>query len=156
MRKEIQPTRHVVQYYETDGMRIVHHSNYIRWMEESRADFLVQIGFPYEELEKRDILFPVLTVDCTYRMATTFGETVKIYPQLDWFDGLRYQVSYRIVSEDETVVHATGTTTHCFLNNELKPIRVKKTAPDVWEAFTEYAVGEKPPRVKLGNGGAEK
>ena len=24
---------HKVQYYETDGMGIVHHSNYIRWFE---------------------------------------------------------------------------------------------------------------------------
>ena len=28
--------QHRIQYYETDGMRIVHHSNYIRWMEEAR------------------------------------------------------------------------------------------------------------------------
>ena len=29
------PYRHKVQYYETDGMRVVHHSNYIRFMEEA-------------------------------------------------------------------------------------------------------------------------
>ncbi len=27
---------HKVQYYETDQMRVVHHSNYIRWFEECR------------------------------------------------------------------------------------------------------------------------
>ena len=27
---------HKVQYYETDQMGIVHHSNYIRWFEEAR------------------------------------------------------------------------------------------------------------------------
>ena len=30
---------HKVQYYETDKMGIVHHSNYIRWMEESRIAY---------------------------------------------------------------------------------------------------------------------
>ena len=34
---------HTVQYYETDKMGITHHSNYIRWMEEARVDFLKQI-----------------------------------------------------------------------------------------------------------------
>ena len=29
--------RHKVQYYETDQMGIVHHSNYIRWFEEART-----------------------------------------------------------------------------------------------------------------------
>ena len=34
------PYDHKVQYYETDGMGIVHHSNYIRWFEEARVDLL--------------------------------------------------------------------------------------------------------------------
>ena len=32
------------QYYETDQMGCVHHSNYIRWMEEARVDFLPKWG----------------------------------------------------------------------------------------------------------------
>ncbi len=35
---------HKVQYYETDMMQIVHHSNYIRWMEEGRLEFLAGVG----------------------------------------------------------------------------------------------------------------
>ena len=29
------PYAHRIQYYETDQMAIVHHSNYIRWFEEA-------------------------------------------------------------------------------------------------------------------------
>ena len=43
----MEPYVHVVQYYETDKMGITHHSNYIRWMEEARIDFLRQIGWDY-------------------------------------------------------------------------------------------------------------
>ena len=43
-----------VQYYETDRMGIVHHSNYIRWMEEARTDVLEQIGLPYDKIESGD------------------------------------------------------------------------------------------------------
>ena len=35
---------HKVQYYETDAMQIVHHSNYIRWMEEARLEYLSHVG----------------------------------------------------------------------------------------------------------------
>lgn len=35
---------HKVQYYETDKMSIVHHSNYIRWFEEARIDWLEKAG----------------------------------------------------------------------------------------------------------------
>ena len=41
-----------IQYYETDRMGIVHHSNYIRWMEEARTDVLEQIGLPYDKIER--------------------------------------------------------------------------------------------------------
>ena len=46
---------HKVQYYETDQMKIVHHSNYIRWYEEARSDFLEQIGCSYESIEETRI-----------------------------------------------------------------------------------------------------
>ena len=39
------PHRHLVQYYETDQMGVVHHSNYIRWFEETRVFFMDQMGF---------------------------------------------------------------------------------------------------------------
>ena len=34
--------KHRVNYYETDAMGIVHHSNYVRWMEEARI-FMMDI-----------------------------------------------------------------------------------------------------------------
>ena len=37
---------HKTQYYETDQMGIIHHSNYIRWFEEARVDFMDRCGFP--------------------------------------------------------------------------------------------------------------
>ena len=47
---------HTVQYYETDKMGITHHSNYIRWMEEARVDFLKQIGWDYDKLEEIGVI----------------------------------------------------------------------------------------------------
>lgn len=38
-------------YYETDQMGIIHHSNYIRWMEESRVALLDHLGFSYTKIE---------------------------------------------------------------------------------------------------------
>lgn len=37
---------HRVNYYETDKMGITHHSNYMRFMEEARMNFLSEIGYP--------------------------------------------------------------------------------------------------------------
>lgn len=34
----------LVQYYETDQMGVVHHSNYIRWFEEARVFLWIKWG----------------------------------------------------------------------------------------------------------------
>ena len=57
----MKPYEHKVQYYETDKMGIVHHSNYIRWMEEARIDFLDQIGWNYKVMEDNGIISPSAT-----------------------------------------------------------------------------------------------
>ena len=36
-----------MNYYETDRMGIIHHSNYIRFLEESRCYWLEQMGMPF-------------------------------------------------------------------------------------------------------------
>ena len=41
-----------VNYYETDAMQIVHHSNYIRFLEEARISFMDKIGLPYKKIEE--------------------------------------------------------------------------------------------------------
>ena len=73
-----EPYLHKAQYYETDGMGIIHHSNYIRWFEEARVDFLAQIGMPFEQVEARGIVSPVIRVVCEYKTMARFGETVRI------------------------------------------------------------------------------
>ena len=55
------------QYHETDQMGIIHHSNYIKWMEEARIDFMKEMGFGYGEVEKRGIVSPVAEVSTTYK-----------------------------------------------------------------------------------------
>ena len=70
---EQKPYIRTVQYYETDKMGIVHHSNYIRWFEESRIDLMDQMEAGYKALEDSGILIPVLSVSCT--MALYVQET---------------------------------------------------------------------------------
>ena len=53
------PYIHIIQYYETDRMGITHHSNYVRFMEEARIDFLKQAGWDYAKLEAMGVISPV-------------------------------------------------------------------------------------------------
>ena len=69
---------HKVQYYETDKMGIVHHSNYIRWMEEARVAFLERIGWSFARLEESGLVSPVTEVSCKYKAPCTFADVITI------------------------------------------------------------------------------
>ena len=52
-----------VKYYETDKMGITHHSNYIRWMEEARMDFIKSLGYGMKRLESEGVMSPVVSLN---------------------------------------------------------------------------------------------
>ena len=49
-----------INYYETDQMGIVHHSNYIRYFEEARLDMMEQVGLSYDSHARDASLLEVL------------------------------------------------------------------------------------------------
>ena len=126
---------HRVQYYETDRMGITHHSNYIRWMEEARIDFLAQIGWDYAKLEAMGIVSPVLNVTCDFKRPTTFSDQVTIRTAIREFSGVKLKFAYEMKDQAGTVV-CLGTSLHVLLNAEGKPIRVKREYPELFEALS--------------------
>ncbi len=126
---------HTVQYYETDRMGITHHSNYIRWMEEARVDFLSQIGWDYARLEEMGIISPVLNVTCDYKKTTTFADQVSISVSVKEFKGVKLHLAYEMKNKDKNVV-CLGTSSHAFLNTEGRPIRMKQEYPELFNTLS--------------------
>lgn len=133
--KKIKPYGHKVQYYETDQMGVVHHSNYIRWFEEARTDFMEQMGMGYDEMENRGIISPVLSVEADYLRMVHFGESVTIDTKVREYNGIKLTVEYEIVDNTTGMVHCRGLTKHCFLNKNGRPVSLKKDFPDFHEMF---------------------
>lgn len=132
--------KHTVQYYETDRMGITHHSNYIRWMEEARIDFLRQIGWDYDKLETEGIISPVTAIDCKYKKPTTFPDEVFIRVSVAEFKGVVLRLKYLMSKGDgETVFE--GNSEHCFLSKEGKVIRLKRDYPEFYALLTSLAEG---------------
>ena len=105
--------KHKVQYYETDQMGMVHHSNYIRWFEEARVDYLDAIGLPYKQMEEEGIGSPVLEMHCQYKSKVTFGETVTIRVRMKSYTG--------------------------FMTMAGRPLSIKKAKPEWHELLLQHA-----------------
>lgn len=129
--------QHKVQYYETDKMGIVHHSNYVRWMEEARIDFLSQIGWDYKKLEDMGVISPVTGIACKYKVSTIFGDTVDIEVWVEEFKGVKLKIRYEMKKDGQVVCE--GHSEHCFLNEEGKIINMKKELPELYRTLSEMA-----------------
>ena len=128
---------HKVQYYETDRMGITHHSNYIRWMEEARVDYLDQIGLGYKKMEEDGIISPVIGVECDYKVSTTFDDRVEIDVKVEEFKGVKLIIGYVMTNIDTNEVVLVGRTKHCFLDRDSKPIILKKSFPEIDKKLRE-------------------
>ena len=121
---------HKVNYYETDKMGITHHSNYIRFMEEARMDFLSEIGYPMTRLENEGITSPVVSVNCEYKHTTTYSDEIEIEVVLEKYTGVKLFLSYTMKNPNTNEIVAVATSTHCFIDENGRPIAVKKRAPE--------------------------
>ncbi len=123
-------------YYETDQMGVVHHSNYIRWFEEARIEYMNRKGYPYSKMEEMGVMIPVTEVDCKYRIPVKFAQEVLIYTGIDLFDGLRLTIAYEVRDKETDKLLVTGHSKHCFVNAEtFRPIRLNKEHPEMAEIF---------------------
>ncbi|MCR5065377.1 MAG: acyl-CoA thioesterase, partial [Bacteroidales bacterium] len=90
----MKPYYHEVKYYECDGMGITHHSNYIRFMEEARVDWMDQLGYGFDRMEAEGVVSPVVSVDCRYRVPTKFKDIIEISVTVDHLSELKISFAY--------------------------------------------------------------
>ncbi len=130
--KDIKPYTHKVQYYETDKMQVTHHSNYLRFLEEARIDFLDQIGWGYAKMEEEGIISPVLALTCDYKHSTTFPDVLTIQVSIEQLSAVRLKLSYKVTCGEKLA--CTATTTHCFIKNN-SPMILQKEYPDFYNTL---------------------
>ena len=113
-------------YYETDQMGVVHHSNYIRWFEEARIDFFRQNGIDYREMENRGIIIPVAEIQCSYKLSVRFDDVMEIHLVMDKYNGVRMCFRYEVRFQKDGLLAASGHSTHCFIGKDGKPFALQR------------------------------
>ena len=67
-----------VRYAETDQMGVVHHANYLLYLEESRTRLMAETGCSYAELERRGIGLPVRKLELRFRQPAVYDEELVV------------------------------------------------------------------------------
>lgn len=131
-----------INYYETDKMSVVHHSNYARYLEETRISMLDFYGLSLEMLENMGYIIPVLELRGCFKESIRFGETIKIVPKLIKVTNLKFYFKYTIYDEQMTAIKHTAESSHCFLDKDFRPVSLKKTAPELFSRLASLVEEE--------------
>ena len=122
--------RHEVKYYECDRMGITHHSNYVRFMEEARVDWMDQLGYGFDRMEAEGVVSPVVAVECRYRQPSTFKDIIEIRVSVAEITPLKISFAYKMTVGERTV--CTAGSTHCFLEGG-RPVSLEKRFPELYQ-----------------------
>jgi acyl-CoA thioester hydrolase len=122
-----------VQYYETDRMGVVHHSNYIRYFETARTEWLRAAGRSYAELEEAGILMPVIKVECKYFHPACYDEVLTIRTKVSGKVTVRIRFEFEVFHDDGRYV-CVGATELAFIDAaNHRPCRPPKSILDIIE-----------------------
>ena len=124
-----------INYYETDRMGVVHHSNYIRFLEEARSRWMEELNIPMEKLENEGFTILTLEVDCKYKHHVTSGDIIVIEPYISEFNGIRMTVNYNVTNKKTGDIVIDAFTKHCFTDRTLRPINMKKKNIEIYNIF---------------------
>ena len=118
------------QYHETDQMGIIHHSNYVKWMEEARIGYMNQMGFSYKRVEEMGIISPVVEISVAYKKQVSFDDEIQISVSIKKYNGISLEFNYQFFNITKNEICTTAYSRHCFLKNG-KLISVKKEVPEL-------------------------
>lgn len=124
-------------YYETDMMGIVHHSNHIRYFEEARLDYMKSFGCDVLEMEKEGIIIPNVDAYAKYYIPVRFGEEVDIEVSLTTFNGIKMEYTFTMRKQNGELA-AEGHTMHCFVKSNFRPISLKKAFPEYYQKLLAH------------------
>ena len=115
---------HRVAFYETDAMGIVHHSNYLRFFERARGDWLAEHDQPYTAYMDLGLHFATTRVEVDYKRSIEFDEVVEITTWMEWVRAASLCMAYRVECKGE--LKASGLTEHAAVSMEGRVRRLPK------------------------------
>ena len=117
-----------VHYYETDKMGVVHHSNYIRWLEEARTFFFNDADLAYFETESYGVMSPVTDVSMKFKRFVRYGDSFTVRLKMTKYTGVRFRIAYTVIDQNGEIL-LEAESGHAFINADLKPVSLARAIP---------------------------
>ncbi len=110
-----------VRYGETDQMGIVHHSEYINYLEIARIEYLRSRGMSYQELEDKGYGLPVVSIDINYKKPAKYDDELNLHTSLIEKGRCKLVFQTTIKNSEDLLVCSAKVTLVCVKLDLFKP-----------------------------------
>ncbi len=117
--------RRTINYYETDAMGVVHHTNYSRIFEEARVAFLKDRGLMHLHAPQGELTFAVLNMSNRFYKPAYFDDELEVWTQ-SRIEGVRIYFQYALYSPRMKQFLADGTTELIPLTAQFRPTKIPR------------------------------
>jgi acyl-CoA thioester hydrolase len=127
-----------VRFCETDMMGIVHHANYLVYLEAGRVDWLHRRGVSYEVWARQGVHLPVVEARLRYRKAARFDDALVVESTCVDVTRVTVRFGYVILRGDDRLCE--GETLLACVGHDLSPKRLPADIAAVFRS-AETAAG---------------
>jgi acyl-CoA thioester hydrolase len=113
-----------IPFYETDAMGIVHHANYVKYLELARIVFMDDHDRPYRDYLAMQLHFATTRVEIDYRRPLRFDDRVEVTTWIRRLRGASIHMDYRLTCAGQLV--ASASTQHAMVDGEGRPARIPR------------------------------
>ena len=115
-----------IYFEDTDSGGVVYHSNYLKFMERARTEWLRSLNLNQADLKKKDkIMFVVTKVNIDYKKAAQFNDALDIETSVDNIGASKVDLTQNIMKNSELYTSAKVSIA-CIHSETFKPQRIPK------------------------------
>ena len=116
---------HRVIYGDTDAGQVVYYANYLRWFESGRREIMRQLKVNYLDLDKKDVITPVVEAHCNYFHPARYDDVVVVETKISQVKEKSIRFDYRIFRKKDNKLLAAGHTINVFVDKKrMKSIKI--------------------------------
>jgi len=128
-----------VRYGETDQMGVVHHANYLLYVEEGRTRLMESLGYSYARLEEEGFGLPVRKTALRFRASAKYDDELVVLSRIERVGGASLAFRYEVRSSAGELLAESSTELACV--DLASPQRRPRMLPEGLRAVLGAAAG---------------
>ena len=119
-----------IYYHDTDAGGVVYYGNYLKFLEESRTEYIEDRGVSVREKDQEGFLYAVRQCNVTYKSPARYGDTVICEAEITKISAAQIYFKQRVIKKEDNTLLIEADVTLVSLTRDFKPTPIPDDVRD--------------------------